>query len=81
MKNRQVNFQRIQNMVNQRSPESDVDVAAIIEKCGSIGIDPNNLSTCYQTSTLMRCIFDNLRKLTSTNESDLTRFFQPMNRI
>lgn len=71
-----MNVQHIQNMVNRRSPGSNVNVESVVTKCGSTGIDPNNLATCYQTSTLMRCIFGHLRELTSTKESDLIRFFE-----
>lgn len=71
-----MNVEHIQNMVLRRDPDSDIDVASVVKICGSVGIDPNNLADCYQTSTLMRCIFGHLRKLTSTKESDLTRFFK-----
>lgn len=71
-----MNVQYIQDMVDRRSPGSGVDVASVVKQCGSTGIDPNNMATCYQISTLMRCIFGHLRKLTSTNDSDLTRFFK-----
>lgn len=74
MVNRKVDVQQIESMINRGKPGCGVDVKAVIKKCGSTGIDPNNLSSCYQTSTLMRCIFGHLRTLTSTNESDLTRF-------
>lgn len=75
MEDRRVNVQHIQSMVNKKSLKSGVDVTAVMKKCGSTGIDPNFLATCYQISTFFRCIFENLRQLTSMNESDLTKFF------
>lgn len=76
VENRRVNVEYIQDMIRRRSPGSNVDVASVVEKCGSTGIDPDHLATCYQTSTLIRCIFGHLRELTSTKESELTRFFE-----
>lgn len=51
MINGKVNVQRVESMVDRRFPGSKAYVSSAITKCGSTGIDPNNLATDYHTST------------------------------
>lgn len=68
-----VNTRRIQVMIDERFPGNRINLMSAIDECGSTGIDPNSLASCYQTATFFRCLFFKLHKL--TEESDIAKIF------
>lgn len=63
-------------MMNNKYPASEVDVTSAINKCGSTGIDPDNLVSTYHTSTFFRCLFEEMREQASADDSDFIQCFK-----